>query len=79
MNKIVEIIPDNLPDWAITAMEDGQLFSVALERIAMLECPRTNEAADAFWRVWRENEETHKHGYYESTWMAVDAALQEQQ
>lgn len=38
-------------------------------------CPRTHAAADAFWRVWRQNGETHKHGYYESTWMAVDAAL----
>jgi hypothetical protein len=35
----------------------------------------THEAADAFWRHWRENGETHKHGYYESTWGAINAAL----
>lgn len=35
----------------------------------------THEAADAFWRYWRENGETHKHGYYESTWGAINAAL----
>ena len=38
-------------------------------------CPPTHEAADAFWAYWRENGETHKHGYYESTWGAIDAAL----
>jgi len=35
----------------------------------------TAEAADAFWKYWRENGETHKHGYYESTWGAINAAL----
>ena len=35
----------------------------------------TEEAADAFWKYWRENGETHKHGYYESTWGAINAAL----
>jgi hypothetical protein len=35
----------------------------------------TEEAADAFWKAWRENGETHKHGYYESTWIAINAAL----
>jgi hypothetical protein len=35
----------------------------------------THEAADAFWKYWRENGETHKHGYYESTWGAINAAL----
>jgi len=35
----------------------------------------TGEAADAFWRYWKANGETHKHGYYESTWGAINAAL----
>lgn len=35
----------------------------------------TEDAADAFWKYWRENGETHKHGYYESTWGAINAAL----
>jgi hypothetical protein len=35
----------------------------------------THEAADAFWKYWKENGETHKHGYYESTWGAINAAL----
>lgn len=38
-------------------------------------CPRTHKAADEFWRVWKEVGEPHKHGYYESTWMAIDAAI----
>ena len=28
-----------------------------------------------FLKYWRENGETHKHGYYESTWGAINAAL----
>ncbi len=35
----------------------------------------SHEAAEEFWRVWNENGETHKHGFYESTWMAIWAAL----
>ena len=35
----------------------------------------THEAANAFWLYWRENGETHKHGFYESTWGAINAAL----
>lgn len=34
-----------------------------------------HEVADAFWNHWKENGETHKHGYYESTWGAINAAL----
>lgn len=35
----------------------------------------SHEAADAFWKCWRENGETHKHGHYEATWAAINAAL----
>jgi hypothetical protein len=35
----------------------------------------SQDAADEFWRVWNENGPTCKHGYYESTWMAIWAAL----
>ena len=35
----------------------------------------TNEGADAFWKRWSENGQTHRHGYYESTWGAINAAL----
>lgn len=35
----------------------------------------THEVARAFWRHWSENGETHKHGHYESTWGAINAAL----
>ncbi len=38
---------------------------------------RCHEAADAFWRYWVENGVPHKHGYYESTWGAINAALAE--
>lgn len=32
-------------------------------------------AADAFWQSWRENGKTHKRGYYEATWGAINEAL----
>ena len=41
-----------------------------------LQINPTHEAADAFWKYWKENGETHHHGYYESTWGAINAALQ---
>lgn len=34
-----------------------------------------HKAADAFWAYWNENGETHRHGYYESTWGAINRAL----
>jgi hypothetical protein len=38
--------------------------------------PLSHEACDAFWEYWKENGETHKHGYYESTWGAIKAYLE---
>lgn len=35
----------------------------------------TEEAANAFWRYWKLNGVTHRHGFYESTWGAINAAL----
>lgn len=35
--EITEIIPDDLPDWAIKAMAEGQLFTVTFDRIRKLE------------------------------------------
>jgi hypothetical protein len=34
-----------------------------------------HDAAHAFWNWWAEYGETHRHGYYESTWGAINAAL----
>ncbi len=36
---------------------------------------RSHEAVDAFWKVWMEVGEPHKHGVYESTWMSLKAAM----
>ena len=46
-----------------------------LEELKRICIKPTHEAADAFWKYWKENGETHKHGYYESTWGAINAAL----
>jgi hypothetical protein len=37
----------------------------------------THEGADAFWNAWKEFGETHKHGYYESTWIGINRAIKE--
>jgi hypothetical protein len=37
MEKIIEIIPDDMPDWAAEAMEKGQLWTTVFERIKKLE------------------------------------------
>jgi hypothetical protein len=60
--------------WLMVRGGDGQWVSLADLR-PHVRCPTTHEAADAFWQHWRENGETHKHGYYESTWGAINAAL----
>ena len=36
----------------------------------------SHKAVDAFWKVWNEVGEPHKHGVYESTWMALRAAIE---
>lgn len=46
-------------------------FQLALD----VKHPLHHEAADAFWKYWRENGETHVHGYYESTWGAINRAI----
>jgi hypothetical protein len=38
--------------------------------------PLSHEGCDSFWKYWNENGETHKHGYYESTWGAIRAYLE---
>lgn len=44
--KLTEIIPDDLPEWAIEAMANGQLFNVAFKKydrllvLATKHCPR---------------------------------------
>jgi hypothetical protein len=37
MMAITEMIPDDLPEWAIKAMAEGQLFTVTFDRIRKLE------------------------------------------
>ena len=47
MIKITEIIPDSIPEWAKVAMDDGQFFRLALERISNLEA----QLKDREWQV----------------------------
>lgn len=37
MNTITEIIPDDMPEWAKQAMDEGQFFNVVCERLKELE------------------------------------------
>ena len=50
--------------------------SIPRERLALnVRNQDCHKAADAFWKYWNEYGETHKHGYYESTWGAINQAL----
>lgn len=51
--------------------EPPGFFDIALNTMH----PKCHEAAKAFWDYWEANGETHKHGYYESTWGAINRAL----
>jgi len=37
MNKITEIVPDDLPEWAQTSFDNGRFFKVAVEKVSFLE------------------------------------------
>jgi len=45
--KIVEIIPDNMPEWALNAMDRGQFFKEALEKISTLESAIAKQESDS--------------------------------
>ena len=57
-----------------SAPQKGEAESVC-EMALNVKHPDCHKAADAFWQYWRENGETHKHGYYESTWGAINKAI----
>ena len=49
---------------------------IPMERLALnVKHRNCHKAADAFWAYWNENGETHKRGYYEATWGAINQAL----
>jgi hypothetical protein len=61
-----------IADKAVSPDPPGPAEVLARTRIQTLEKERsrlrlipTHEAADAFWAYWRENGETHRHGYYD--------------
>lgn len=45
------------------------------ELVKQIKSLHSHEAVTEFWRVWKEVGDPHKHGFYESTWMAFRAAL----
>jgi hypothetical protein len=52
------------------------ILDIPKERLALnVRHSDCHKAADAFWAYWNEYGETHKHGYYESTWGAINRAL----
>ena len=54
---------------------DVSALAVKNDKLREALFPLSHEACDAFWEYWKENGETHKHGYYESTWGAIRAYL----
>lgn len=65
--------PENLRSYEQRRADDPMI--VLEEETMAPKINPTHEAADAFWKYWAENGETHRHGYYESTWGAINAAL----
>jgi len=53
----------------------GQVNAEGREVALNMRHKDCHKAADAFWQYWRENGVQHKHGYYESTWGAINQAL----
>ena len=47
----------------------------AAEKTRLNNNPK-HESVDAFWKEWERVGVPHKHGYYESTWMAFNAAYE---
>ena len=37
MNKVTEIIPEDIPSWAQEAIDEGQFFRIAMEKVKELE------------------------------------------
>lgn len=82
-DRLSALVPQPLPephdkqtqrmgaDSASGADVSAPRFEVALN----LKHPRAHEAAQAFWDYWKANGETHRHGFYESTWGAINRAL----
>ncbi len=70
---------DSYRGWLVYRHPDGQWVTLADLKKQIRAIADTaivqHHVADAFWKYWRENGETHKHGYYESTWGAIFAAL----
>lgn len=70
-SAVLDLYGEVLKEAAQTTLMGGVTMKVTIN----ISNPRNHEAADAFWKYWEENGETHKHGYYESTWGAINAAL----
>lgn len=80
--KFVEILSDIAVD---IVTRDDEIAKLREQLTGMIvweptrKCVKPEAAvADAFWKYWRENGETHVHGYYESTWGAINAAINAQ-
>lgn len=56
--------------------DERERCAIPKERLALnVQHSDCHKAADAFWGYWNANGETHKRGYYESTWGAINSAL----
>ena len=78
MSPIHSMNPDHLAE--LNAVEikvlKQRIEAAEQQLIVAANCLMSHEAVDAFWKVWNEVGEPHKHGVYESTWMAFRAAFE---
>lgn len=77
LSYIVEPISDNDRDALLAAQLARHAPQIPASEEARINVrhPKAHEACDAFWKYWQENGVPHEHGYYESTWGAINVAL----
>lgn len=68
----IEIINTLIPEGSVL-IPKSDIDALKQQVEQRTDIPLSHEACDAFWAYWKENGETHKHGYYESTWGAIRA------
>lgn len=69
--KFEEWWKSRLAAWEHRRAETDRLREAQKDVSIAETMPLSYEGCEAFWKHWRENGETHKHGFYESTWGAI--------
>ena len=69
-----DVFSEDLSDAVIAEKEYVTELEARIERLS--NGLMTHEGVNAFWKVWKKVGQPHKHGVFESTWMAFRAAIE---